>query len=69
MRKRTMQSELSEIKKWAESHWAKSMPLFFALVLGIGSGILYTENKVIEDCKYNNSFRIGTQSFNCNRRV
>lgn len=65
-------NELIELKKAKETInkiWAKSMATIIALILGIMAGLLIKESEIIDDCKYTNNFRIGSQSFTCQRRM
>ncbi len=64
-----MHEEITALKKWVRRHWAKAMAPIFALVIGVMAGMLVTEGRILDDCKYSSSFRIGTQSFNCGRRI
>lgn len=64
-----MNSEINLIKKVVNKYWARAMAPIFALVVGMAAGNLLTEGRILDDCKYNTSFRIGTQSFNCGRRI
>lgn len=64
-----MNAEINLIKKVVNKYWAKALAPFFALVIGMVIGNLTTESRILDDCKYNTSFRIGTQSFNCGRRI
>lgn len=61
--------ELREIRDWSLSVWARSLGVVVALVVGVVVGIVVRENQVIDDCKYMKSFRIGNQSFTCERRI
>ena len=61
--------ELREIKEWALSLWSRSLGFFIALVLGFLLGFLIKGDQVVDDCKYMKNFRIGNQSFGCERRI
>lgn len=61
--------ELREIRDWSLSLWAKSLGVVIALVVGFTIGFVVKESQVVEDCKYMKAFRIGNQSFTCERRI
>jgi hypothetical protein len=66
-----MSNELIQMKDWIfkfKGWWAASFGIVVALILGILIGILMTEGKIINDCKFISSFRIGDQGYNCIRR-
>jgi hypothetical protein len=64
-----MHDEMAAVRKWVRKHWARSLPPIFALVVGVVAGVYVTEGRILDDCKYSSSFRIGSQSFNCGRRI
>lgn len=64
-----MHEEIAAVKKWIRRHWARSLAPVFALVVGMVAGNYLTEGRILDDCKYSSSFRIGSQSFNCGRRI
>lgn len=64
-----MHAEINLLKRLVKRYWAQSLAPVFALVVGVVIGNLLTEGRILDDCKYNTSFRIGTQSFNCGRRI
>jgi hypothetical protein len=64
-----MQEELNQFKKWAVQTWAKSLVFFLALMIGILAGNMMTEGRIINDCKYMSNFRIGEQSYVCQRKI
>ena len=49
--------------------WAASFGIVVALILGILIGILMTESKIINDCKYISNFRIGDSGYTCARKI
>lgn len=61
--------DIKKIKSVSQKVWTKSMGIIIALLIGIGSGLLMKEGTIIEDCKYSGSFRVGTQSFSCQRKI
>jgi hypothetical protein len=61
--------EWRKMKAWIKAVWAESLGVVIALVLGILIGVLYRQTDIIEDCRYSGSFRVGTQAFNCQRRM
>jgi ABC-type nitrate/sulfonate/bicarbonate transport system permease component len=61
--------EWKKFKTWCRSVWAESLGIVIALVLGILIGVLYRQTDITEDCRYSGSFRVGTQAFNCQRRM
>lgn len=66
-----MEHELLQMKKagtWVKKLWAASLGIILSLAIGFLSGILYTESRIIDDCRFSNVFRIGVQSFTCGRR-
>lgn len=64
-----MHEEFNQAKKFIQQTWSKSLVFFLALMIGIMSGMLITEGRVISDCKYMNNFRIGEQSYTCQRKI
>lgn len=64
-----MHAEINLLKRLVKRYWARALAPVFALVVGMAIGNLLTEGRILDDCKYNTSFRIGTQSFNCGRRI
>lgn len=64
-----MQEEFDQVKKWIDRTWAKSLVFFLALVIGVITGTFMTEGRIINDCKYMSNFRIGEQSYTCQRRI
>lgn len=66
-----MQNEIEQLKKvfsWVKSVWAQSLGIVLSLLIGFGLGVLHTEGKIIDDCRYSSVFRIGLQAYNCQRR-
>jgi hypothetical protein len=66
-----MNNELIQMKDWIfkfKGWWAASFGIVAALMVGIVIGILMTERKIMDDCKFISSFRIGDQGYNCIRR-
>jgi hypothetical protein len=61
--------EWKKMKAWIKAVWAESLGVMLALVLGLLLGALYKQSDIIEDCRYSGSFRVGTQAFNCQRRM
>ena len=61
--------EWKKFRTWCRSVWAESLGVVIALVLGILIGVLYRQTDITEDCRYSGSFRVGTQAFNCQRRM
>lgn len=61
--------EWARLKGWIKRVWADSMGVVIALVVGILLGIIYKQGDIIDDCKYSGSFRVHSQSFNCQRKI
>lgn len=61
--------EWKKFKAWCKSAWAESLGVVIALLVGILIGVLYRQTDITEDCRYSGSFRVGTQAFNCQRRM
>ncbi len=61
--------EWRKFKHWCKSVWAESLGAVIALVLGLLLGVLYKQSDIMEDCRYAGSFRVGTQAFNCQRKM
>ena len=61
--------EWKKFKAWIKAVWAEALPAVIALTIGILLGVLVKQNDIIEDCRYAGSFRVGTQAFNCQRKM
>ena len=48
--------------------WLAGMGVIISLVIGFVGGKVYGEGQIIEDCKVANSFRVGVQAFNCQKK-
>lgn len=64
-----MQKEIEQIKAVINSLWAKSLAVMLAIVLGFIAGTLNSQWRIMDDCKYINSFRIDSQAYTCQRRI
>ena len=61
--------EWKKVKDTTQKLWSRSMGTIIALIIGMMAGLLIKEGTIIDDCKYTNTFRVGTQSFTCQRRM
>lgn len=64
--------EIVSVKKmWASAQkaWAKSLGLILALIVGVFTGSVYSKNEILSDCSFNNSFRVNSQAFTCQRKI
>jgi hypothetical protein len=62
----------NEIKPWVKSLkalWSKAFAAIACLVVGLLLGSLNAESRIMDDCKFSQSFRVGIQSFTCQRRM
>ena len=65
----TASDEVKRISAAAKSWLARSIWCLVALAAGVLLGITYGEGRIIDDCRFSNSFRVGTQAFNCQRKM
>lgn len=49
--------------------WAKSLVAALMFFFGMVIGEDKAESRITSDCKYSNVFRVGVQSFNCQRKI
>jgi hypothetical protein len=64
--------ELIDLKKgWetAQKVWSKSLAVIIALIVGVLTGSVYSKNEILGDCSFNNSFRVNSQAFTCQRKI
>jgi hypothetical protein len=61
--------DLSHMKRKLTVLWAGSLGVVIALVIGYAAGHWNAEARIIDDCKFNQSFRTGIQSFTCMRKI
>ena len=54
---------------WLVEKWRTSFVVFLFSIVGFGSGSLYAEKQITEDCRFMGSFRDGAQAYNCQPRV
>lgn len=67
-----MHQEIEHLKKfpdWAKKLWAASLGIILSFLFGFLVGVLNTEWRIIDDCKFGSVFRIGTQAYNCIRKI
>lgn len=55
--------KLKFFKLWGRSFW-----VLLALLIGYMLGEGVTEKRVLDDCRYSNSFRVGYLAYSCARR-
>jgi hypothetical protein len=60
---------LKHMKRRLTVIWAGSLGVVIALVIGYVAGHWTAEGRIIDDCKFNQSFRTGIQSFTCMRKI
>jgi hypothetical protein len=65
----TLSDEWKAFTSFLRKTWANAMGVMVALILGILLGIVYKQSDIVEDCRYAGSFRVGTQAFNCQRKM
>lgn len=65
----TLGEEWKRFVSFVRRLWANSMGTVVALIVGVLLGIVYKQGDIIEDCRYAGSFRVGTQAFNCQRKM
>lgn len=56
-------------KSWIVSSSPKLLLILIVLIVGYSAGWHMKGGDVVMDCKYANSFRVHTDSFNCQRKV
>jgi hypothetical protein len=64
-----LKAEVKPMVKALKALWNKAFAAIACLVLGILFGILHAESRIIDDCKFSSGFRVGVQSFTCQRRM
>lgn len=64
-----MQKELEQIKRFVNGMWARSLAAMVAIVLGFVAGTLTAQWRIMDDCKFINSFRVDNHAFACQRRI
>lgn len=64
-----MQKELEQFKRFINSVWARSLAAMVAVVLGFVAGTLTSQWRIMDDCKFINSFRVDNHAFACQRRI
>lgn len=64
-----MQKELDQFKRFINSVWARSLAAVVAIVLGFVAGTLTAQWRIMDDCKFINSFRVDNHAFACQRRI
>lgn len=67
-----MNNDFGILKDWIlrfKGWWAGSLAVIIAFLLGLGAGILTTEGRIINDCKYINNFRVDSQGYQCIRKI
>lgn len=64
-----MQKELEQFKRFINSVWARSLAAMVAVVLGFVAGTLTAQWRIMDDCKFINSFRVDNHAFACQRRI
>jgi hypothetical protein len=60
---------LKHMKRRLAVVWAGSLGVVVSLVIGYLAGHWTAEGRIIDDCKFNNGFRVGIQAFNCTRKI
>lgn len=59
--------DLSKLKTWLITAWGKYIGYVLCLGFGIVIGAVAVEGRIVDDCRYLNKFRFGSQVFNCGR--
>lgn len=60
-----------ELKRlWESIRKAVIHMVWYLICIGIGVilGNFYTEGRILDDCRYSSTFRVGAQAFTCQRR-
>ncbi len=65
----TLADEWKALTSFLKRSWANAMGAVIALIIGALLGIVYKQSDIVEDCRYAGSFRVGTQAFNCQRKI
>jgi hypothetical protein len=60
---------LKDMKRKVVLMWAGSLGVVIALIIGFFAGKLTAEGRILDDCKFNNGFRVGMQAFTCVRKI
>ena len=58
-----------KILDWVNAVWAKSLAAVIMLLIGLYIGGMNAEDRIVADCKFAGSFRVGIQAFTCQRRI
>jgi hypothetical protein len=61
--------DLSHMKRKLTVIWAGSLGVVVALVIGFFAGSFTAQGRILDDCKFNNGFRVGMQAFTCMRKI
>jgi hypothetical protein len=61
--------DYKKIFVWINDVWAKSLAAVVMFFIGLYTGQVQTESRVIGDCKYAGAFRVEQQAFTCQRRI
>lgn len=61
----TLKDVYVKFKGW----WGSSLAAIIAFGFGFFLGVIQTEGRVLNDCKYIGSFRVDSQGFECTRRI
>ena len=60
---------LKDMKRKVVVVWAGSLGVVVALVIGFFAGSFTAQGRILDDCKFNNGFRVGMQAFTCMRKI
>lgn len=58
-----------KVLDWVNAVWAKSLAAVIMLLIGLYIGGMNAEDRIVADCKFAGSFRVGIQAFACQRKI
>ena len=64
-----MQKEFEQFRRIVNNVWARSLAAMIAVIIGFVTGMLSAQWRIMDDCKFINSFRVDNHAFACQRRI
>ena len=60
---------LKDMKRKVVLMWAGSLGVVIALFVGFFACSFTAQGRILDDCKFNQGFRVGMQAFTCMRKI